>query len=624
VDILKNINSPEDIKKLDLVGLEKLASELRQFLIENVSKTGGHLASNLGIVEITLALHKVFNSPEDKIIWDVGHQSYIHKIITGRREQFDTLRKLGGISGFPKTKESCHDCFNTGHSSTAISAALGMARARDLAGKKNFVIAVVGDGALTGGMSFEALNDAGRSTNNLILILNDNEMSISKNVGGLSRYLGRVRTQPLYSKAKEDIDAILNKIPAIGKGTAKAISKFKGSIKYMIMPGVLFEELGFKYFGPIDGHNLSDLVKVLSRAKFIKGPLIIHVCTKKGKGYVHAEEKPQVFHGVSAFDAATGEIKNGKDCTFSDVFGEEIIRIAEKEKNVVGITAAMRDGTGMEAFSRKYPSRFFDVGIAEQHAVTMAAGMAAGGLIPVACIYSSFLQRSYDQIIHDIAMQNLHVILAIDRAGVVGEDGETHQGLYDISFLRHMPNMVIMAPADYKEFTGMLNFAVFYHNGPVAIRYPKGKGPAQLCSSYDMEIGKGILLREGNDVTIVSLGCMVEVSLKVCEMLKKKGISADIINPRFVKPLDTELILASVTKTGKLVTLEDNAVMGGFGSSILELLAEKNMNVETKIIGFPDKYIEHGKRSELFKTYRLDEWSLCEDIEKFLRPEQKG
>jgi len=618
VEILQSINSPQDIKALDVSGLEKLASEIRQFLIDNVSKTGGHLASNLGIVEVTLALHKVFNSPDDKIIWDVGHQSYVHKILTGRRGAFDTLRKMNGISGFPKTKESCHDCFNTGHSSTSVSAALGMARARDLKGEKYSVVAVIGDGALTGGMAFEALNDAGRSTNNLILILNDNEMSITKNVGGLSRYLGRLRTQPLYYKAKEDLDLFLNKIPAIGKSTKKALSKFKGSIKYWIVPGLLFEELGFKYFGPIDGHNINELIMVMSRAKFMKGPIIIHVCTKKGKGYMHAENKPHIFHGISAFDIETGEVKEKGETTYSDVFGSEIVEIAEKDSRIVGITAAMKNGTGMDAFGEKYPNRFFDVGIAEQHAVTMAAGMAKEGMCPIACIYSSFLQRSYDQILHDVALQNLHVILAIDRAGVVGEDGETHQGLYDISYLRHIPNITIMAPADYNELRAMLRFAVFNHNGPIAIRYPKGKGPEKLIGTYDINLGEGVLLREGNDVTIVALGSMAETALKVYDMLAEKGIKADVINARFVKPLDTKLIFSSIKKTGKLVTIEESTVEGGFGSGLLEVLVQNGIYVRTKIYGFPDKFIEQGKRAELIKAYKLDEKSLCEDIEKFI------
>ncbi len=613
-NILKDINSPDDIKKLDINSLEKLAQEVREFLIEKVSKTGGHLASNLGVVELTLALHTVFQTPNDKIIWDVGHQSYVHKIITGRKEQFDTLRQLDGISGFPKVNESIHDSFNTGHSSTSISAALGIAKARDIKKEKYSVIAVIGDGALTGGMAFEALNDAGRSPNNIIVILNDNEMSISKNVGGLSRYLSKIRTEPMYFKVKEDLDLILNKIPAIGKGAAKALGAVKGSVKYLIVPGMIFEELGFKYLGPIDGHDITELNRVLSRAKTIKGPVLIHVCTQKGKGYTYAEESPQVFHGISPFEIETGEILSNKSAGYSEILGKELIRAAETNEKVVAITAAMPQGTGLDAFSKRFPDRFFDVGIAEQHAVTFAAGLAANGLKPVFAVYSSFLQRAYDQILHDVALQNLNVVFAIDRAGIVGEDGETHQGLYDLSFLSHIPNMTIMAPSDHSEHVGMLDYAINQHNGPIAIRYPRGRGKDKLFEPLPLKLGQGLTIRKGNDITIVSIGVMLETALLVSDMLEKSGISAEVINARFVKPLDEKLILTSAARTGKVVTIEDNSSIGGFGSGVLEMVNRKGINIKTRIFGFPDECVNHGARNDLFKKYGLDPESLVNEI----------
>ncbi|MDP4182086.1 MAG: 1-deoxy-D-xylulose-5-phosphate synthase [Bacillota bacterium] len=608
--ILNDINSPDDLKKLEIDQLEELAGEIRSFLIDNVSKTGGHLASNLGVVELTLALHSVFNTPSDKIVWDVGHQSYVHKIITGRKECFATLRQLDGISGFPKVNESVHDCFNTGHSSTSISAALGLAKARDIKKEKHSVIAVIGDGALTGGMAFEALNDAGRSPNNLIVILNDNEMSISKNVGGLSSYLSKIRTEPFYFKVKEDLDIILNKIPAIGKSAAKALGRVKGSVKYMIMPGVFFEELGFKYLGPIDGHDLSELNKVFTRVKTIKGPILLHICTQKGKGYTFAEKSPHLFHGISPFEIETGEVLSSGGPGYSDTFGSELVKIAEKDESVVAITAAMPNGTGLDQFSKRFGERFFDVGIAEQHAVTFAAGLARSGLKPVFAVYSSFLQRAYDQLLHDIALQNLHVVFAVDRAGIVGEDGETHQGLYDLSFLSHIPNFTIMAPCDYDEMRKMLNYAFLEHNGPIAIRYPRGRGQDKLVDGGDIKLGQGAIYKEGKDLTFISIGAMFETSVKAAEQLEKLGISVELINARFVKPLDTKLIVNSVLKTKKLVTLEDNAISGGFGSSVLEMLNQSGLNIKAKLLGFPDQPIIHGSRNELFKKYKLDAESI--------------
>jgi 1-deoxy-D-xylulose-5-phosphate synthase len=614
--ILAGINSPKDVKKLNIQQLIDLSGEIREFLIEKVSKTGGHLASNLGVVELTLALHKVFSTPEDKIVWDVGHQSYVHKIITGRRDKFDVLRQLDGISGFPKTSESPHDVFNTGHSSTSISSALGLAKARDIK-KENFsVIAVIGDGALTGGMAFEALNDAGRSPNNFIVILNDNEMSISKNVGGLSRYLSKIRTEPFYFKVKEDIDIILNKIPAIGKSAVKALDRAKGSIKYAIMPGMIFEELGFKYLGPIDGHDLNELNRVLSRAKAIKGPVFIHVCTQKGKGYSFAEENPHNFHGVSPFEIETGEVLTDAGQTFSCIFGSKIVELARAEEKLVAITASMPQGTGLEPFSQLFHDRFFDVGIAEQHAVTFAAGLSKGGLKPVFAVYSSFLQRAYDQILHDVAAQNLHVVFAVDRAGIVGEDGETHQGIYDLSFLSHIPNMTILSPCDYTELNQMLEYAVLKHNGPIVIRYPRGRGHEKIIEGPQISLGKGVVIREGSDITIVAIGNMVDTALKAAYELQKHGISSDVINARFVKPLDMNIIINSSKKTKKVVTLEDNSIVGGFGSNVLEMQNLRGINVKTKILGFPDKFIPQGSRNDLMKKYKLDADSIVSEIFK--------
>lgn len=618
-NLLDTIQSPEDIRRLDQSQLEMLADEIRSFLIERVSVTGGHLASNLGVVELTLALHKVFKTPRDKIIWDVGHQSYIHKIITGRREQFETLRQLGGISGFPKNCESEYDCFDTGHSSTSISAALGFAKARDLMHEDYAVVSVIGDGAMTGGMAFEALNDAGRSSNNMIIILNDNGMSISKNVGGFSRYLSKIRTQPLYYKAKEDLDTFLHKLPAIGKTAVRALNRAKGTIKYIVTPGIIFEELGLKYLGPIDGHNLSELIKVFSNAKGMKGPVLIHVMTQKGKGYRFAETKPQEYHGVSPFEVETGEVKTNNGPTYSDVFGERLAELAARDPKITAITAAMPLGTGLDKFSRLYPEKFFDVGIAEQHAVTFAAGLARAGIKPVVAVYSTFLQRSYDQIIHDVALQKLHVVFAIDRAGLVGEDGETHQGLYDLSYLGHIPNMMIAAPSDYDEFIRMLDFGILEYDGPFAIRYPRGTGSKMLAQPVPIKPGKGVRIIAGDDVTIAAVGKMTETALKTAELLLKKGIHAEVINARFIKPLDERLILESAAKTHTLVTMEDNCIRGGFGSSVLELLNRNGFSVKTRLFGFPDVPITHGSRDELFAKYGLDAESMTRDIERLMR-----
>ncbi len=620
--LLNNINDPNDLKKLTCKQLKELANEIRNFLITTISETGGHLASNLGIVDLTIALHKVFTTPKDKIIWDVGHQTYVHKILTNRKDKLKTLRNLGGLSGFPKTSESKHDIFNTGHSSTSISAALGISKAMKINNEENSVIAVIGDGALTGGMAFEALNDAGRSPNNLIVILNDNEMSITKNVGGLSKYLTKIRTEPAYYKVKQDIDYILNRIPTIGKRMVKTMKRAKSSIKHMMIPGIIFEELGFTYVGPIDGHDIFRLIDVLNKAKRMTGPILIHAYTKKGKGYSFAEEKPDVFHGISSFDIKTGRPNNIKEnAGYSEVFGEKLIEIGKKDKRLVTITAAMPKGTGLDKFSKMFPDRFFDVGIAEQHAVTFAAGLAISQLKPVVAIYSSFLQRAYDQIMHDVALQNLNVIFAIDRAGIVGADGETHQGVFDLSFLNHIPNMTIMAPSCYKELEDMLEYAVLDHTGPIAIRYPKGYEEMKIKYETSKVLpGKGEILVKGNDISIIAVGKMVPIAMEVAVKLKKVNINAEVINLKSIKPIDKSLILKSAIKTSLLITLEDNAINGGVGNTILNLLNDSDYNnIKVKIKGYPDSFIPHGSIEELFNIYNMDADSIVKDIEKLIK-----
>lgn len=609
--ILDSINSPSDLKKLSYSELATLSGELRDYVIKVVSENGGHLASNLGVVELTLALHRVFDTPEDKIVWDVGHQSYVHKILTGRRAEFVTLRKKGGISGFPKREESSHDAFETGHSSTSISAALGLAKARDLAGENHSVVAVIGDGALTGGMAFEALNHAGDFPTNLIVILNDNEMSISHNIGGLSNYLSRIRTEPAYFKLKSEIETILNRIPVVGKSVFKMAEGLRDWFKYLVVPGVIFEELGFKYLGPIDGHDVKKLEEVIKRAKSYNGyPVLIHVVTVKGKGYPIAETKPNMYHGINPFFIENGELKkkNSKK-TYSEVFGDTLLELAEKNEKIVAVSAAMSEGTGLAGFAEKYKSRFFDVGIAEQHAVTFCAGMAAGGYKPVFAVYSTFLQRAYDQIVHDVCMQNLPVIFAVDRAGIVGSDGETHQGVFDITYLRHIPNLIIMSPKDGKELSEMLKLAVTLE-GPAAIRYPRGNAREFEYAETPLELGKSEILEEGEDGVIISEGNMVYRALEVCEKLKQAGRSFTIVNARFIKPLDEKLILELSGKHKVIYTLEDNIVSGGFGSSILELLSRHKTDTDVRMIGFDDCFIPHGEKEELYTLKNMD----CESI----------
>lgn len=627
--LLKHIKSPEDIKDLEIEKLYLLANELRSVIIEQVSKTGGHLSSNLGVVELTIAIHYVFNSPKDKIVWDVGHQCYAHKLLTGRYPLFHTLRRYGGISGFPRLSESPHDAFGTGHSSTSISAASGILEARDILKKMEFkdsdsikkVVAVIGDGALTSGLAFEGLNYAGHLKKDLIVILNDNEMSISKNVGALSSYLSKILAGDLYRKFKKETKALIEGIPKIGEVFSKIAQKAEGSMKGFFLPGGLFEDLGFNYIGPIDGHNLSLLIDTLSGAKKSDEPVLIHIVTKKGKGYKLSEENPCVYHGVGPFDQDRG-IKCG-EISYSDIFGKAILEIAESDKRVVAITAAMKEGTGLSAFAERFPERFYDVGIAESHAVTFAAGLASQGLMPVVAIYSTFLQRAYDQIVHDVCLQNLPVLFAIDRAGIVGEDGATHQGIFDISYLRHIPNIVLMAPKDGMELKEMLRFALKL-NRPVAIRYPRGKAQDKMNCS---EIGyaKAEVLLEGSDVLILSVGSTVSQSLNAAQRLKKEGIKASVVNARFIKPLDKELILSMAKKIKKIVTVEENVLAGGFGSAILELFNENNvMNITLKRIGIDDVFIEHGSQAILRDKYGINEEAIYKTAISLLDEKETG
>jgi 1-deoxy-D-xylulose-5-phosphate synthase len=602
-NILENINDIKDIKKLKVNELEKLSSEIREFLINSVSKTGGHLASNLGVVELTLALHYVFNSPEDKLIWDVGHQSYIHKILTGRKDKMDTIRQFEGLSGFPKRSESEHDVFETGHSSTSISAALGFVNARDIKGDDYSVVSIIGDGALTGGMALEAINNAGRKKSNMIVILNDNEMSISKNVGSISSYLNRVRTGTAYYTAKRGIETAISKIPGIGNGAVRFIRKTKESLKlFLVNGGMLFEEFGFRYIGPIDGHDIDDLIDVLKRVKKINAPVMVHVHTKKGKGYAPAEEKPDVFHGVGKFDVETGKSLEKSSISFSKVFGSKMVELGQKNMNLVAITAAMAGGTGLGEFEKRFPDRFIDVGIAEQHGVTLAAGMASSGMLPVFALYSSFLQRAYDQLVHDVALQNLHVVICVDRAGIVGRDGETHQGVFDSAFLYHIPNVTVLAPVDAADMENMLEWAVNEGTGPIVIRYPRGYVDSTLPENR-IEFNNTEILKEGKDITIVTFGRIVHEALKASEVLKNDGIEAGVVVLKSIKPLDNELIIKEGRKTGKVLFVDETVGFGSVGRLLCDFLPE---NVELKLHTLPDDFIEHGSVDELFEKYEMD------------------
>ena len=605
--MLEQINNGADLRNLNIREKNILAQEIREYILDVVSKNGGHLASNLGIVELTLAIHNVFDLKKDKVVWDVGHQAYVHKILTGRKEQLKTLRKLDGLAGFPKTSESETDCFNTGHSSTSISAAMGMAKARDLKKENHSVIAVIGDGALTGGMALEALNHVGSSRTNMIVILNDNEMSISKNIGGINKLLTRLRAKRRYTVSNQKGRKIIEKIPVIGRLTVKAVKRIKKSIKQLILPKMYFEEIGFKYLGPVDGHNIEDLEYILSSAKELDEPVLIHVLTKKGKGYKPAEDNPDKFHGTGPFNIETGESTKKKSKDYSKAFGEKLIELAEKNEKIVAITAAMRDGTGLKDFSTKYPERFFDVGIAEQHALTFAAGLAKEGMIPFVPIYSSFYQRAYDQVIHDICIQKLPVIMCVDRAGCVGNDGETHQGLYDMAFFKLIPNITIMAPKDFEELTKMMEFAIEL-KAPVVIRYPRGgESDIKFEKHEELKLGRSEILQEGKDVTIIGIGKMTATAIRVANEIQKYGLSAEVINARFLKPLDESKITESISNTKFVITIEDGTEIGGLGSSIKELIINKQLeDVKIKCFAYPDEFIKHGSVSELEELYGLD------------------
>lgn len=613
--MLEKINKTGDIKKLNIDEQKILAEEIRKYILEIVSNNGGHLASNLGVVELTIALHSIFNLPEDKIVWDVGHQTYIHKILTGRKEQLKNIRKLDGLAGFPKTNESNADCFNTGHSSTSISAALGMARARDIEGKNNNVVAVIGDGALTGGMALEALNDAGCSQTRLTVILNDNEMSISKNIGGINMLLSKLRTKRSYTKSNVSMKNIINKIPVVGKPFVKTVQRVKRSIKQLIIPKMYFEDIGFRYLGPVDGHNLEELERMLTISKQLEGPVLIHVLTKKGKGYEIAEKNPDKFHATAPFDIKTGKTKTKKDKDYSKVFGDKLIELANKNEKIVAITAAMKDGTGLKEFANKFPKRFFDVGIAEQHALCLAAGMASQGVIPVVPIYSSFYQRAYDQVIHDIALQKLPVIMCVDRAGIVGADGETHQGTLDMAFFRLVPNLTIMAPKDFKELEDMLEYAVNLKK-PVVIRYPRGGESKEKFKKHEkIREGKAEILKQGKDISIIAIGKTVSRAIEVAKMLEKEKIEPEVINARFLKPLDIETIKKSIEKTKNVITIEDGTIINGLGTAIKELIIDENIeNIKIKSYAYPDEFIKHGSVEELEKIYNQDEKSIYEYI----------
>lgn len=617
--MLDKINNSDDLKKLNIEEKYLLADDIRKYILDIVSKNGGHLASNLGVVELTIALESVFDPNKDKIIWDVGHQSYVHKIINGRKDSIKTLRKMNGIAGFPKTSESLTDCFNTGHSSTSISAALGIAKARDLKKEKYSVVAVIGDGALTGGMALEALNHAGTSKTNLIVILNDNEMSISKNIGGINEILTKLRSKKKYNKSNDKWKKRIKSIPIIGNKTATIVSKLKDAIKQLIIPGMYFEEIGFKYLGPIDGHNIEEIEEILSEAKELEEPILIHIITKKGKGYENAEQNPDKFHSTSSFDLKTGLPIKEKQKDYSKVFGDKLVSMAKDNDKIVAITAAMKDGTGLKDFANIYPNRFFDVGIAEQHALTFASGLAKEGMIPFVSIYSSFYQRGYDQVIHDICMQNLPVIMCVDRAGLVGNDGETHQGLYDLSFFKLIPNLTIMAPKDFIELEQMMDYAITL-NKPVVIRYPRGsESKIKFTKHQKITLGKSEILNIGTEVSIITIGNMTPLGMEIVNELKKYNISCDLINTRFIKPLDTSTIKKSIIKTKLVITIEDNTIIGGLSSSIKELLVDSSINTKIKSYAFPDNFIEHGSVQELREKYGITKENIIKYIKKTLK-----
>ncbi|KJR42133.1 1-deoxy-D-xylulose-5-phosphate synthase [Candidatus Magnetoovum chiemensis] len=624
--VLSQINSPKDLKFLTIEDMNVLSKELRDFIIKQVSISGGHLASSLGVIELTIALHSVFNSPTDKIVWDVGHQSYPHKLLTGRRSKFHTLRQYGGISGFPKRSESPHDCFGTGHSSTSISAALGILEGRDRIGKDFKVIAVIGDGALTGGLAYEGLNNAGHLKKDLIVVLNDNEMSISKSVGALSSYLSRILSADLFKKFKKETMSLIETIPRLGEHFTKLAQKTEDAFKYMFLPGIIFEELGFNYVGPLDGHDIAKLIDTLNSIKRNSYPTLLHIITKKGRGYEFSERNPCTFHGIGPFELDTGETKKQPaNPNYSDVFGETMIELAEKDSRLVAITAAMEEGTGLKDFKERYPERFYDVGIAEPHAVTFAAGLAVQGLRPIFAVYSTFLQRAYDHIVHDVCLQNLPVVFAIDRAGIVGEDGPTHHGIFDISYLRHIPNLTVMAPKNGLELKDMLKLALRL-DGPCAIRFPRGCtfDAMHYLNSSALEYGKAEIVKPGNDIAILAVGHCVTPAYNAALNLQAIGIDAQVINIRFVKPIDRELMVNLTKDVKHIVTVEENAAAGGFGSALLELLNNCAINdVSVKIIGTPDRFIEHGKQELLRHLYGLDEEGIYQTALSALKQTEK-
>jgi len=625
MSLLKQIDSPEDLKHLSLSELPKLAAEIRQLIITTCAKNGGHIAPSLGVVELTIALHRVFNSPVDKLIWDVGHQAYTHKIICGRRDTFNTLRTLNGISGFPKRCESDHDIWEVGHSSTSLSAATGYAVARDLAGKINKVVAVIGDGSMTGGIAFEGLNHAGHLNRDLVVVLNDNEMSIAENVGAVSGFLSRTSSSEFIHKFKRETEQFIKHAKSdMGHGVIRLARKIENSFKGLFTPAMLFQAFGFEYIGPIDGHDLPLLLETMERVKKLDNSVLIHVLTTKGKGYKPAEQNPALFHGVGPFDVETGKLLKGKGgaASYTSIFGNTLARLAEEDDRIVALTAAMPDGTGLAAFAKQYPDRFFDVGIAEQHGVTFAAGLACEGKKPVFAVYSTFLQRAYDQVLHDVCIQNLPVVFALDRGGVVGSDGPTHHGVFDLSYLRHIPNMTLMAPKDENELQHMLKTAI-EHEGPVALRYPRGNGygvPLEQELKL-LSIGKAEVLREGNDAVLIALGSMVYPAMDAAAKLASEGINLTVVNARFVKPLDTALLLELMQRFGKLITVEENVRQGGFGTAVLELIEEQGgQNVSVLRLGYPDEYIEQGEQHELRAMCGLDRDGIANSVRAFLQP----
>lgn len=618
--MLEKIQKPNDIKKIPADQLPALAEEIREFIIESLSKTGGHLASNLGVVELTIAMHRVFDLPKDKLIWDVGHQSYTHKILTGRKDGFETLRREGGISGFPKRSESDCDVFDTGHSSTSISAGVGYVRARELKKENYSVVSIIGDGALTGGMAYEALNNAASLKSNFIIVLNDNEMSITENVGGMSSYLSGLRTASAYTDFKMDVTKALNRIPGIGPGMVDAMRKTKSSIKQIIIPGMLFEDMGLTYLGPVDGHNIPQLIKTFQEAKRFEGPILVHVLTQKGRGYEPAMRHPARFHGAGPFDVKTGLPVGKSNPTYTDVFSTVMRKMGDRRKDVAAVTAAMMTGVGLKRFSNMFPDRCFDVGIAEEHAVTFAAALSLGGITPVVAIYSSFLQRAYDQIMHDVCMQNLHVVFAIDRAGLVGYDGETHHGIFDLSYLGSMPNMTILAPKNLWEISDMIKFAVDY-DGPIAVRYPRGEAYTGLKEfRAPICLGKSEVIHEGSRVALLAVGSMVKMAEEVQKQLKERmDMDAALVNARFVKPIDEELLRSFADTYELVVTLEENVKDGGFGERVLAFAEEEDLPFGVEIIALPDRFIPHGSVSYQMKQVGFTPEDICGRIEEYYR-----